>query len=248
MPRKSLKSRLKKVAPRPVKNLRVRARAVKTLMRGGVYGCNICHYQGRLLPYGNFPIRDAYCPRCGSIERHRLAALLIEQHPQLLDGVRMLHFAPEPGLASLFKDRVADYKSADLNPDIADTVLNIESIDLPDASVDLVLCCHVLEHVDDAKALREIHRILTPGGRALLMFPMVDGWEHTYEDPAHKSADDRTRYYGQFDHVRFYGCDARNRITEAGFELSEFTAVEPYVAKYALERGDHIFIATKSPA
>lgn len=248
MPRKPLKSRLRNIAPMPVMNLYVRARALKTAMRGGVYECNICQYQGRFLPCGNFPIRDAYCPRCGCVERHRLAALLIEQHPQLLDGVRMLDFAPEPGLVNLIKHRVADYKSADINPDFADMVLNIESIDLPEDSVDVVLCCHVLEHVDDAKALREIHRILTPGGRALLMFPMVDGWDHTYENPAHISADDRARYYGQFDHVRYYGRDARNRITEAGFELSEFTAVEPYVAKYRLERGDHIFIATKSPA
>src|SRR5690242_11525670 len=109
MPRKSLKSRIKKIVPRPVMNLRIRARAVKTMMRGGVYECNICRYQGRFLPYGvNFPIRDAYCPRCGCVERHRLAALLIEQHPQLLDGL-MLHFAPEPALANLFKHRVTDY-------------------------------------------------------------------------------------------------------------------------------------------
>jgi SAM-dependent methyltransferase len=245
MPRRSLKSRVLTVLPRPAKNLLISGQALVSVCRGISYDCNICRYSGRFLPYGQGPVRDARCPRCGSIERSRLVGLWIDANLDKIAGARMLHFSPDPGLASLFKDRVGEYRCADIQSHRADEVLNIESIDLPNESVDLVMCSHVLEHVDDAKALHEIYRILTPGGSALLMVPIVDGWERTYENPAHTSDADRIRYYGQADHVRFYGRDVRERIRDAGFVLTEFTAEEPEVSQYNLERGDHIFIATK---
>jgi SAM-dependent methyltransferase len=184
------------------------------------------------------------CGKCNSKQRHRLFGLWIDAN-HTIDGARILHFAPEPILARILRDRAAQYKSADLDPTVGETVLNIENIDLPDESVDVVMCSHVLEHVDDAKALREIHRVLAPGGRALLMFPVVEGWEHTYENPDHTSPRDRARYFGQSDHVRYFGRDVRDRIGRAGFALSEFTADEPNVARYGLDRGEKLFIATK---
>lgn len=215
--------------------------------RGDLRECNVCEQSGKFLPFGAAPRRSAYCPNCGSIERDRLIRLWLDANPGAVDGTRMLHFAPEVGLAKLFRSRVGEYRSADIDPRWADTVLNIEQIDLPDDSVDLVLCSHVLEHVDDAKALSEMHRILTPGGRALLMFPLVDGWDRTYEDASHTSAAAREIYFGQDDHVRYYGRDVRDRIKAAGFSLNEFTAEEPNVARYGLMRGEKLFIATKSP-
>ena len=47
---------------------------------------------------------------------------------------------------------------------------------IPSSSLDLVLCVSVLEHVSDAPGLlREIHRILKPGGRALINVPSWRG-------------------------------------------------------------------------
>jgi len=172
-------------------------------------------------------------------------ALWIAANTGIVDQARILHFAPEPFLETLLRSRSNDYRSADLRPGAADTVLNIENVDLPDESVDVVVCAHVLEHVDDLKALREIYRILAVGGRALLMFPIVEGWERTYENPSHTSPADRTTYFGQFDHVRMYGRDVRDRITDAGFGLTEFTAEEPYVSRYGLLRGEKVFVAIR---
>ena len=163
-----------------------------------------------------------------------------------VDGAKILHFAPEPVMMGLLKRRSSEYLSADLVPDNVDLMLNIENIDLPDKSFDLVVCSHVLEHVDDAKALEEMHRILRPGGFALLMFPIIEGWDETYEDPAHTTLAARETYFGQSDHVRMFGRDVRDRIRKAGFNLSEFTAREPNVARYGLHRGEKIFVADKS--
>ena len=51
--------------------------------------------------------------------------------------------------------------------------------DLPigDAGVDLVVTQEVLEHVDDPfKAVREIHRVLKPGGKAFIQLPFIIGY------------------------------------------------------------------------
>jgi SAM-dependent methyltransferase len=49
-------------------------------------------------------------------------------------------------------------------------------IPLPDAAVDVVVSYDVLEHVENPKlSTAEIRRVLRPGGRALLVFPVYDG-------------------------------------------------------------------------
>lgn len=70
------------------------------------------------------------------------------------------------------------YKSQDLNNvyknDKIDIVSNITAIPVPDTSFDNVLCTEVLEHVPDpVVALREIARILKPGGRLILTAPFA---------------------------------------------------------------------------
>jgi SAM-dependent methyltransferase len=220
-------------------------RATAVLAKAERYDCNLCGYSGRFLPFGDPPRRGALCGRCRSAERHRLLGLWVSSNPDAVDGRRVLHFAPEAVTAELLRGRAGRYRSADLDPGAADIVLDIEDITLPDESVDLVVCSHVLEHVDDAKALHQIGRILAPGGRALLMFPIVEGWERTYENAAHASEVERIRYFGQRDHVRMFGRDVRDRIRRAGFGLDEFTAEEPFVARHGLQRGQKVFVATK---
>jgi SAM-dependent methyltransferase len=208
--------------------------------------CNVCGYRGRFQGAGRPRRIDARCPKCGSAERYRLLALWLDRHGGFLKNARVLHFAPEAGLASMLKTRVGQYQSADIAPGRADLVLDIETIAAPDASYDCVVCSHVLEHVDDKKALAEIHRVLKPGGVALIMLPVIEGWAKTYENPNITAPEDRKRHYGQSDHVRYYGADVRMRIRAAGFDLDEFTAEGEDVLTYALQRGEKVFIAKRS--
>jgi SAM-dependent methyltransferase len=153
------------------------------------------------------PRFDAECPSCRSLERHRHQYLWIKPHESALRGKRILHFAPEPVMRKIYSSLAASYLSADI-AGYADRILNIEAIDMPDESWDVVVANHVLEHVDDRKALAEIRRILSPGGLAIVSFPLALTFEQTYENPAVTARADRDLHFGQWDHIRYYGADA----------------------------------------
>ena len=207
--------------------------------------CSVCGHVGRFQSAGRPRRIDARCPKCGSAERYRLLALWLDRHGGGLRAARVLHFAPEKGLTKLLKARVGSYQSADITPGRADLVRNIEEIAEPDASFDCIVCSHVLEHVDDRKALSEVYRVLKSRGIALIMLPVIEGWSKTYENATVTTPEDRMRHYGQSDHVRYYGADIRDRIRAAGFYLDEFTAEGEDVLTYGLQRGEKVFIATK---
>jgi SAM-dependent methyltransferase len=138
-----------------------------------------------------------------------------------LDRCDVLHFAPD-GIEDFLSARAKRYVKCDYLPSDATTdKIDIEDINYADGSFDLIICSHVLEHVDCNKSLRELYRILRPKGRALLLFPIVEGWSETFEDPSIVLPQDRLRYFGQKDHVRIFGCDVRDRIKSFDFDLTE---------------------------
>jgi hypothetical protein len=207
--------------------------------------CNICGFSGHFQPHW-FPVApEAKCPQCSSLERHRLLKLWFDDHVDVFDGARVLHFAAEPAVTRFIKPPSREYITADITPGRGDLEINIEAIDLPDLQFDVVVCSHVLEHVDDRRALNELYRVVKPSGVVLLMFPIVEGWASTYEDPSKTTAEERWQHFGQGDHVRRYGSDVRHRIAEAGFVLEEFTAVEPNVTQHGLMPGEKLFIAKR---
>lgn len=211
--------------------------------------CPCCGYRGKFESFGLTARPGANCPRCESKERHRLLALSIEQGFLDFAGKSVLHFAPEEIVGRLVREAGAsEVNTADLTPGRADRVLNIEAIELHAASVDRVICSHVLEHVDDGKALAELYRILRPGGYAVIMIPIVEGWEVTFEDASLDGESERQLYFGQWDHVRFYGSDFRRRVEAAGFALSEFTADGRASPQFGLSRGEKVFKAVKPGA
>ena len=69
-----------------------------------------------------------------------------------------------------------------------DYICDITAIPVPDGSFDVVLCTEVLEHVPDPlSTIRELVRVLAPGGTLLITAPLGSG---IHQEPHH--------YYGGF--------------------------------------------------
>lgn len=221
--------------------------------------CPLCGCRRRqFLPYGYVTQReDALCPNCLALERHRLLWLWLLRESDIGRGAmalpKLLHAAPEVALMRKFRKMYASapdrYVTADLESPLADMHFDIQQIPLADGEFDAVICNHILEHVeDDRKAVREIFRILRPGGWAVLLAPVDLGREHTFEDDTITDPAERTRIFGQYDHRRIYGRDYAKRLAEAGFEVYDENYREIFSAKeqrlYALP-DDHIYIVYK---
>ena len=206
--------------------------------------CPICGKSSVFLSQG--PRTAERCPNCQSLPRQRLIAVAAQQGRLSFTGKDVLHFAAEPSLARFIDEHRPARRLTSSYPDhSADLGLNIEEIELPDAQFDTIICSHVLEHVDDSKALPELRRILKPGGQLLIEVPIIEAWPRTYENPEITSPEGRHLHFGQFDHVRYYGRDLRDRISQAGLVLTEFTAAPEDLITYGLERGETLFIATR---
>jgi SAM-dependent methyltransferase len=180
---------------------------------------------------------DRACWSCGSLERDRLLWLFLDGRGDLLrPGMDVLHVAPEPPLQTRLRELPeARYVSGDLDSPLADVRLDVTDVQFADQSFDLVVCNHVLEHVpDDGRAMRELHRVLRPGGLAILLVPDVRS-EQTFEDPSVTDPDERRRLFGQDDHVRVYGWDYLDRLRAAGFEV-EVVQMEEELGAEAVER------------
>jgi len=184
--------------------------------------CPVCGKASRRFRrFGSGGRKDACCPRCGSLERHRLVWLYLISRTDLFDGEpkRMLHVAPEPCLEPRLKARLGDgYLTADLLDPRAMVRMDVTDIRFPGDHFDVIYCSHVLEHVpDDRCALGEFYRVLRKGGWAILLVPI--GADRTVEDPTIVTPAERRRVFGQEDHVRTYGPDYLDRLREAGFAV-----------------------------
>ena len=174
------------------------------------------------LPYGYNRVRkNALCPGTLSLERHRLLWLYLKKKTKLLEkNISVLHVAPEIIFIKKFKRiRNWNYVSIDLNSPLADIKANLYNLPFKENFFDLILCNHVLEHIeDDYKALNELHRVIKNKGTLVVQIPLDKNLKKTFENKEIKNPRDRNKYFGQYDHVRVYGLDFYNRLSNSGFK------------------------------
>ena len=164
------------------------------------------------------------CPVCRATDRDRLIGLFLSRVPDgssSLPWPNMLDVAPSmPLRAYILRSRRFAYRSVDLTDPRADDRADVQDLRLyDDATFDCVLCSHVLEHVpDDRRALRELRRVLRPSGWAVILAPVAVPLAGTREDPTLLDPLERTKRFGQADHLRLYAkADLIARIEGAGF-------------------------------
>jgi SAM-dependent methyltransferase len=208
--------------------------------------CPNCGYHGIFVSVGRPPRWDARCLQCGSRERHRLTHLWItEGGGNRLAGKRILHFAPEKITMRQMRGNKL-YETADLlQPGVTHKV-DITRVALPDASYDVVMAHHVLEHIDDDRqAMRELFRLLKPCGIAVLSVPINTSRHDTYENAAIIDPAERVLHFSAPDHKRYYGLDFAERLASVGFTTEIFRMPPDQEVRYGLLRDEWITIAHK---
>ena len=158
----------------------------------------------------------------------------------------MLHVAPEQPFYKRFRNlENLQYITTDLNSPLADVKADILDLPFEDDSFDVILCNHVLEHIpDDLTAMKELYRVMRPGGWGIFQVPQDIFRDETFEDNSITDKKERTRIFGQYDHVRIYGMDYFDRLREAGFEVEaiDYTAsmIPEDIDRYRLAEGELI--------
>ncbi len=218
---------------------------------GNAVECVLCggHFR-KFLPWygGSTPVR---CPACRSLQRHRLLHFYLREKTDLLTAPhRLLHLAPEFLIQrQLKKCANIDYLSGDLSSPLATMHFDLTNVPLPSDSFSAIICNQVLEHIpDDRAAMREMFRLLRPGGWAILMVP-IDVSGPTREDLTITDPRERERLFGQHDHWRIYGSDYPARLGEAGFETAldghAATFSDADAARFGINRHDVVPVARK---
>jgi len=205
------------------------------------------------LPYGYGKQRsNVLSPGTLSLERHRLLWLYLKNETDFFSKqLKVLHFAPEQAFYSRFRKQAnLDYTTTDLNSPLADVKADICDLPFNDDVYDVILCNHVLEHIpDDTKAMEELFRILKPGGMAIVQIPQDLSRQLTYEDDSITDKEERSRIFGQYDHVRVYGRDYFDKLRQVGFKVEEVDYTKQLtkeeVERYCLAYGEIIPVCYK---
>ncbi|MGV3601440.1 MAG: class I SAM-dependent methyltransferase [Dyadobacter fermentans] len=241
---KSIISLVLRYIPRPYLQLvgHWAARLLSIFYIGSKVECPVCNSKYRkFLPYGrNTSSREnALCPSCLSLERHRLMALYMKRKTNFYTAnLKVLHVAPEYCFIDRFEQmKNLDYITADIESPLAKVKMDIHQIPFEANTFDVAICNHVMEHVDDyILAMSELHRVLKPGGWALIQSPQDMKYEVTYEDPTITDPKEREIHFLQNDHLRLFGRNYGKELEKGGFKVTEDRFVMDELTKAEVQR------------
>ena len=225
------------------------------LLLGNRFQCPCCGWRLRAFVEKHGILRTSesgYCPRCNAKARHRRIWLYLEAHTEVLSAqIQLLEVAPWWAFARRFQTMSSvDYIGLDLQRTGTQvtTIGDVIALPIQAEMIDVVLCIHVLEHVDDDRqAIAELYRALRPGGVAIVSVPLrLD--QPTHEDPSVQDPDERTRLFGEPGHVRYYGKDFIERLRQPGFKVHMDPAHElpaEMRRRFGLRTDENIFHCVK---
>lgn len=228
-----------------------------TFYRGDNVECPVCEKSfSKFLSYGygKGHRENVLCPYDLTLERHRLMWLYLTGHSNFFTSTNrldVLHIAPEQCFHKRFQGQDnLNYLTGDLLSPIADMHFDLHDIPMEDNRFEVVFCNHVMEHVDDPlQCMKELYRVMKPGGWAIMQVPQDYTREVTYEDPTITTPEAREEHFGQYDHVRLFGNDYPQWLEKAGFEVESFDATQFYSEKqynrFRLNKKEKLYIARK---
>jgi SAM-dependent methyltransferase len=226
------------------------------LYKGDKVTCPVCERNfSKFLSYGSEVTHreNVLCPYDLTLERHRLMWLYLKNESDFFTApsLNILHIAPEQCFHKTFKAQSnLNYLTGDLLSPIADMHFDLHQIPLDDNRFDVVFCNHVMEHVDDAlQCMKELHRVLKPGGWGIMQVPQDMTRAVTYEDSSIVTPEDREKHYWQYDHVRLFGRDYPDWLRKAGFQVKEYIPTahfsEELIERYRLMKNEILYIVSK---
>lgn len=198
----------------------------------------------KFLPYGYQNQREnVLSPSTLSLERHRLLWLWLKNETDFFSSnYKVLHFAPEQSFYNRFRKlKNLAYVTTDLNSPLADVKADICNLPFEDESFDIIFCNHVLEHIpDDKQAIKELYRILKRGGFGIFQVPLDRNRKITFEDNSIIDPGERSKVFGQYDHVRVYGEDYFDFLRSFGFRVDALnyskTLSKEEIQRYAIDQ------------
>lgn len=184
--------------------------------------CVICRWTGAEFPDG-FHSELATCPQCGSVARDRfLFTCLARRVPRPDRRLRVLETSPRlRGDYRRAMSRWFDHVTADFDrgSHAGDVVMDLADLGVRDASLDVVLSAHVLEHTPDPeRCVREVRRALRPDGVLVLQVPMLSGDTTVPAEP---------EYHGDHTLVHWrFGLDLGDLLRRSGMRATMLTTAD----------------------
>ncbi len=204
------------------------------------------------LPYGYENQREnVLAPGTLSLERHRLLWLYLGETDFFSRRIKLLHFAPEQAFYKRFMVQSnLEYITTDIESPLAKVKADICNLPFEDNEFDVILCNHVLEHInDDQTAMKELFRVMKPGGWGVFQIPLDRMRSTSFQDDRITDPKERRKIFGQYDHVRVYGMDYFNTLRAIGFEVEEILLqkklTDQQIKRYGLDPNEILPVCRK---
>lgn len=225
------------------------------VLKGDNVECPVCEKSfKKFLPYGynEYQRDNVLCPYDLTLERHRLMWVYLKSKSNFFTAdLKVMHIAPEQCFYKLFRNQKnLDYTTGDLESPLADLHFDLHNIPLEDNQYDVIFCNHVMEHVEnDVQCMKELLRIMKPGGWGIFQVPIDRTRDTTYEDATITDPKEREKHFWQYDHVRLYGTNYPDVLRSAGFEVEEFDYKKELTPdtykRYRFDEGEMLYIVRK---